>query len=336
MALSLLTADVENVQALSDQPNDNDGLSADELKAIFDKAAMDIKSFLNGVHIPEVEDAIDAAARGISQSGVSGNVINDGTITSVKLCQDEGLEAVTTDNMRNYCVTLEKLDPSLATLLDTLSSGFQALSAALDTKANSNEFAKVARSGKYADLSGLPTIPNVDASFIAGSTNPVQSKIVQTALSGKSPTSHAVNANTYGLGSNSVYGHVKLSDAVNSSSTQTAGVAATPKAVKDAYDLANSKAAQSTVNTLITTVNGKQPEHLAVKNIKLSKNTRSWTVSVTGVNATNTVLVSPQASSVVEWADHYVRPSAQGSNSLSFIAETNTENDIYVDVVILN
>ena len=39
---------------------------------------------------------------------------------------------------------------------------------------------------------------------------------------------------------NSVLGHVKLSDSTSSKSASTAGVAATPKAVKAAYDLANS------------------------------------------------------------------------------------------------
>ena len=59
---------------------------------------------------------------------------------------------------------------------------------------------------------------------------------INTALAGKAPTAHAVNANTYGLGTNSVYGHVKLSDSTSTTSGQTAGVAATPTAVKAAYD----------------------------------------------------------------------------------------------------
>lgn len=59
---------------------------------------------------------------------------------------------------------------------------------------------------------------------------------INTALAGKAPTAHAVNANTYGLGTNGVYGHVKLSDSTNTTSGQTAGVAATPTAVKAAYD----------------------------------------------------------------------------------------------------
>lgn len=47
-------------------------------------------------------------------------------------------------------------------------------------------------------------------------------------------------SHTTSKATNSVLGHVKLSDSTSSTSASTAGVAATPKAVKAAYDLANS------------------------------------------------------------------------------------------------
>lgn len=58
-----------------------------------------------------------------------------------------------------------------------------------------------------------------------------------TALSGKAPTSHAVNDNTYGLGTSSVYGHVKLTDTYNptTASGASSSVGASQKALKDAY-----------------------------------------------------------------------------------------------------
>ncbi len=61
----------------------------------------------------------------------------------------------------------------------------------------------------------------------------------QTTANGKAPTSHASSATTYGAGSGTNYGHVKLSDATDSTSGTSGGVAATPAAVKSAYDLAN-------------------------------------------------------------------------------------------------
>ena len=66
-----------------------------------------------------------------------------------------------------------------------------------------------------------------------------------TTVSGKAPTSHASTATTYGAGTGSNYGHVKLSDSTSGTSNANGGVAATPAAVKAAYDLANGKAAAS-------------------------------------------------------------------------------------------
>ena len=84
---------------------------------------------------------------------------------------------------------------------------------------------------RYTD-SGFKAISNSEeiASIVADIS------AINTALAGKAPTAHAVNANTYGLGTNGVYGHVKLSDSTSTTSGQTAGVAATPTAVKAAYD----------------------------------------------------------------------------------------------------
>lgn len=58
---------------------------------------------------------------------------------------------------------------------------------------------------------------------------------------GAAPVSHASSNTTYGLANNSEYGHVKLSSSTSSTNGITSGYAATPSAVKSAYDLANSK-----------------------------------------------------------------------------------------------
>lgn len=68
------------------------------------------------------------------------------------------------------------------------------------------------------------------------------------------PTNHASTATTYGTGSSSNYGHVKLSASTSSTSAESGGIAATPSAVKSAYDLANT--ANSTANTALSGVNG--------------------------------------------------------------------------------
>lgn len=53
---------------------------------------------------------------------------------------------------------------------------------------------------------------------------------------GVPPTSHASTATTHGVGNGTVYGHVKLSDAVDSTSGASGGVAASSAAAKTAYD----------------------------------------------------------------------------------------------------
>ena len=56
------------------------------------------------------------------------------------------------------------------------------------------------------------------------------------------PLSHSSSSTEYGVGNGENYGHVKLSDSTDSTSDVSDGTAATPAAVKAAYDLANSKA----------------------------------------------------------------------------------------------
>lgn len=57
----------------------------------------------------------------------------------------------------------------------------------------------------------------------------------------RAPTNHASTGTTYGAGNASNYGHVKLSDSTSSTSGTSGGTAATPSAVKAAYDKADGK-----------------------------------------------------------------------------------------------
>lgn len=49
MAIAKLITDLNNVQGLDDEPNDVTGLTAVELKALFDKAPNDIKTYINSL-----------------------------------------------------------------------------------------------------------------------------------------------------------------------------------------------------------------------------------------------------------------------------------------------
>lgn len=65
----------------------------------------------------------------------------------------------------------------------------------------------------------------------------------------RAPTSHATSATTYGKGTNSNYGHLKISDSTTDSSSSTSsGIAATPKAVYTALSSAKSYADSAATN----------------------------------------------------------------------------------------
>lgn len=54
LEISLLEGDLNIIQKLDDEPNDVGGLSAQDLKAEFDRAGNIIKEYINGTLVPEV------------------------------------------------------------------------------------------------------------------------------------------------------------------------------------------------------------------------------------------------------------------------------------------
>ena len=94
--------------------------------------------------------------------------------------------------------------------------------------------------GLQGDGSGGLTINTLDSLATTAPNNdlPVSSKAVKEALDGLRdeliPHAHATTK--FGAGTDTLYGHVKLSDATNSNLGVGDGTAATPKAVKKAYD----------------------------------------------------------------------------------------------------
>ena len=87
----------------------------------------------------------------------------------------------------------------------------------------------------------IPTLSGVaDISLVGDAIEDIDSTIksVSDVAGGKAPENHASISDTYGLANATNYGHVRLSDNTTSNATATAGVAATPAAVKAAYDKA--------------------------------------------------------------------------------------------------
>lgn len=83
MALTKLTASVNNIQSLSDRPNAVDGLTSSELKERFDKAGSDIKEYINETLTEELDDAI-ASIPDTSQFVQN----NDARLTNSRQCNN--------------------------------------------------------------------------------------------------------------------------------------------------------------------------------------------------------------------------------------------------------
>lgn len=115
-------------------------------------------------------------------------------------------------------------------------------------------------------------------SITNGGTGLITSGAVYTGLSGKAPTAHATTALTYGGGTASNYGHVKLSDSYTTSAgAAAASVAASSKALADAYTEINSNLGKvKIVKTVVTATTG------ATGNINLGTDKEVIRVSIPG------------------------------------------------------
>lgn len=82
-------------------------------------------------------------------------------------------------------------------------------------------------------LSGRVTALDTRMDAAEGGITEAQNDIVglQTAMDGKAPTNHASTANTYGQGSSTNFGHLKVTD--SGSAAASSGTAASPKMVAD-------------------------------------------------------------------------------------------------------
>lgn len=90
MPLTKLTANVQNVEALSNQPNASDGFTPEQVKVAFDQAAIDIKAYINGTLTNEIDTTLATKAE---LQGVVLGTIPDGTITEAKLAFSPATDA---------------------------------------------------------------------------------------------------------------------------------------------------------------------------------------------------------------------------------------------------
>ena len=81
------------------------------------------------------------------------------------------------------------------------------------------------------DIASLDTRMDAAEGSITEAQNDIDG--LQTAVDGKAPTNHASTANTYGQGSSTNFGHVKVTDTVGATAAST-GTAASPAGVQNA------------------------------------------------------------------------------------------------------
>lgn len=94
-------------------------------------------------------------------------------------------------------------------------------------------------------------------------------------------------------------------------------------------------------NTGVLSVNGQTGNVTTHSTTTCTLTSAGWssnsqTVSVTGVTASNTVIVSPSPDDIADYADCGVYCSAQGSGTLTFGCDTAPSGDIVVNVLIMS
>lgn len=119
MAFTKLTEDLNNISALSDRPNDTDGMSAAALKAAFDAAGDSIKQYLNLVLTVELDALAEAVAENEAAIADFQDLqVPDGSIDSDKLATG----AVQTANLGELAVSTAKI-AALAVTAAKLAAG---------------------------------------------------------------------------------------------------------------------------------------------------------------------------------------------------------------------
>lgn len=211
MSFTRMDTDLNFIQKLSDDPNEDDGLSAASLKKEFDKGPNAIKNWINTILLVALEAT--SAARNIGISGIDGmsdptNVqdalqaivyamadisqgsVADGSITTQKLADD----AVTEDKIADGAVTSDKLD-SGSVGSGKLASGAVGTTNMADGSVTADKLASSAvTEGKISD--GAVTTDKIGASAITAA------KINDGAVTGSKLGDNSVTAGK--IGSNAV------------------------------------------------------------------------------------------------------------------------------------
>lgn len=132
---------------------------------------------------------------------------------------EHGTEIANVQKTANDALSLAQTNESeIETTQDTVTS-LTSRVVAVEGTANQNK----------TDIASIDTRVGVAEGDITEAQNDIDG--LQTAVDGKAPTNHASTANTYGQGSSTNFGHLKVAD--SGSAAASSGTAASPKMVTD-------------------------------------------------------------------------------------------------------
>lgn len=132
---------------------------------------------------------------------------------------EHGTEITNVQKTANDALSLAQTNESeIETTQDTVTS-LTSRVVAVEGTANQNK----------TDIASIDTRVGVAEGNITEAQNDIDG--LQTAVDGKAPTNHASAANTYGQGSSTNFGHLKVADSGNAAASS--GTAASPKMVTD-------------------------------------------------------------------------------------------------------
>ena len=209
-------------------------------------------------------------------------------------------------------------------------------------------------SQKDDTVSKTSTTPKMDGTAAIGSeTAYAAGDHVHPSDTSRAPTSHASSATTYGAGSSSNYGHVKLSDSTSSTSSTSSGVAATPKAVKDALQIAEEYAYSQAVaqrapgfSVIVSGsdhVDASSPadtlELIAGANIALTLDGSNKTITLAATDTTYTAMTASEAQTGTGTTERSITPkvladeidrrvAAASAGATAFKGTVNAATDI--------
>ena len=127
MAITTFNDDMDIIVKLSDEPNDEGGLSAAELKAEFDKAGLAVQRYINEILLPELAGQGAAAALGaVSVDGLARATTVQAALNWIRATMDEMQAGVVADGsitaakLAANAVAYAKLDTALQQSVDNI------------------------------------------------------------------------------------------------------------------------------------------------------------------------------------------------------------------------